>query len=427
MVCLFLMLMVVTITCAYGIPALPPLPIKDGCNQVESELTMVRLAGEAVILDFPIFMSVVKKRKIVPPAAKYQISKTNQTDGIVFHHEGRVQQHDEQLWFLPAQASDSGNYTCTYRNDSYCVTGNITLLVYESTSVDMTQLSHPLDAMMGEELKVFCPSLSRFNYTYTQIDWYKDSSPTALQPGREGNRGSLIIPAVRRPHAGLYTCKLTVLINNQQYKVSRVFKLQVTGPEYEITPSNPVPEVSTTSDPGLLSTKAYRTINSLTAQPPVIISPVTGTVLEVSPGSGLDLFCQVQTECQMADSTLVTWLVNGQSVELSYLERRALQGEKRVTRVSKGCQVELKLIISVITEEEEKTEMKCVAQNAGGRSEVVAQIQLEDSPFTWLIVAVVAVFFFLTVVSVFIYVLFKPKRKKNMDYFLARQNSTFSV
>lgn len=47
------------------------------------------------------------------------------------------------------------------------------------------------------------------------------------------------------------------------------------------------------------------------------------------------------------------------------------------------------------------------------------------STFTWAVVAAGAVTSFLTVVSVFLYVLFKPRRKKNMDYFLARQSSTF--
>ena len=46
-------------------------------------------------------------------------------------------------------------------------------------------------------------------------------------------------------------------------------------------------------------------------------------------GSGLKLSCQVLTECPTADFTLVTWLVNGQSVESSYLEKRALQGGRR--------------------------------------------------------------------------------------------------
>lgn len=51
---------------------------------------------------------------------------------------------------------------------------------------------------------------------------------------------------------------------------------------------------------------------------------------------------------------------------------------------------------------------------------------LTDSTFTWLVVAVVAASCFLTVVSIFLYVLFKPKKKRKMDYILARQSSVFS-
>lgn len=45
--------------------------------------------------------------------------------------------------------------------------------------------------------------------------------------------------------------------------------------------------------------------------------------------------------------------------------------------MSDGCQIELSLVIVEMTDEDVKTELKCVAQNRGGRQEVVAQLQLE--------------------------------------------------
>lgn len=135
--------------------------------------------------------------------------------------------------------------------------------------------------------------------------------------------------------------------------------------------------------------------------------------------------CKVLTECEMAESTRVTWLVNGQSVRSSYLDGRAMQGGRSVTRVSEGCQIELRLIVVAMTEEDVNTELRCVTQNRGGRREVVAQLRLEDSTFTWLVVGAVAVSCFLAVVSMFLYVLLRPKRKTKRDYILARQNSTF--
>ncbi|KAM4731934.1 interleukin-1 receptor type 2-like [Anableps anableps] len=403
----------------HGLSLLPPLPMQDGCYQVSPEVEIFRVEGEAVILHFPMFMRVLEVRNIAPPPGKYLISRNNGTEQTKYQGEGRVQQQGKELWFLPAQPSDSGEYTCTYRNKTFCVTGRITLHVYESSSVDIQKVSYLLSALVGEKVEFNCPSLECFNKTDRPIEWYKNSNPTPLQPGR----ATLMIPAAKRSHAGVYTCKLTVLINNQQYKVSRAYLLHVEGSDPAIPTS--VPIVTTPSGPGQSSRSTLSTVSVM--KPPMIVSPINGTILKSPHGSELELFCQVLTECQLADSTVVTWLVNDQSVESSYLDRRALQEGRRVTQVSERCQIEVRLTIAAITEEDEKTEMKCVTQNTGGRQEVVAMLHLEDTTFTWLVVAMVTVSCFLVVVLIFLYVLFKPKTKKKMDYILARQSSTFSV
>ncbi|XP_014329400.1 interleukin-1 receptor type 2 [Xiphophorus maculatus] len=398
---------------------LPSLPVENGCYRVSPEVEVFRVEGEAVILYFPIFVRSLKLRDIAPPPAQYVISRTDGTEQTAYEDEGRVQQHGGELWLLPARPSDSGEYTCTYRNETYCVTGSITLHVYESYSADIKTLSYGWSATVGEKVEFYCPALDRFNKTGRPIEWHRDFNSAPLQPGR----ASLTIPAVKRSHAGVYTCRLTVLINNLQYKVSRAYLLHVEGSDPAVTTSMPV--VTTPSGPGQPSSSTLSTVSLV--KPPVIASPINGTVFESSHGSGLELFCQVVTECQLADSTVVTWLVNDQSVESSYLDRRALQGERRVTRVSERCQIEVRFVISTITEEDEKTEMKCVTQNTGGKQEVVTMLRLEDTTFTWLVVGVVTAACFLTVVCVFLYVLFKPETKKKMDYILARQSSTFSV
>ncbi|KAM3607780.1 uncharacterized protein V6R79_013885 [Siganus canaliculatus] len=410
-----------------GRPPLPPLPMKDGCYLVSPEVQIFRLEGEAIILSFPMFDRVIRVRNIAPPSAKYVITKANGTEGVAFQAEGRVQQSGKQLWFLPAKASDSGEYICSYRNDTYCVSGSIRLQVYESSSVDMEKLSYPISVMVGEERKLRCPSISDFSKTdrQTVIEWHKDPSLTEHELDREDyiqqDRNIILIPAVKLSHAGLYTCQLKVLINNQQYNVSRTILLRVEGIEASPT----VPDLHVTSSPGLVSSSTSKTVHTPVSRPPVIVSPLNGTIYQSAHGSGLEVFCEVLTECEVSQSTMVMWLVNDQSLESSYLDGRALQGGRRVTRVSEGCQIELRLILVAVTEEDVKTELKCVSQNRGGRQEVVTQLQLEDSTFTWLAVAVVAASCFLTVVSIFLYVLFKPKNKKKMDYILARQNSTF--
>ncbi|XP_069009757.1 interleukin-1 receptor type 2 [Embiotoca jacksoni] len=421
MVCLALMFTVLIIDYVYGGPPLPPLPMKDGCYLVSSEVEIFRVEREAVILYFPIFTRVLEVRKISPPSAKYLISKNNGTEDTTYQGEGRVQQRDQQLWLLPAQASDSGKYTCTYRNESYCVTGSIDLYVYESASVDVEKLFYPVSATVGEKVNFSCPSLSYFNKTNSLIKWQKDDCPSTLQPCGAGSfhqdNGNLMIPDVKSSHAGVYTCLLRVLINNQQHKVSRTIQLHVEGTDPASTSMKTEPDLTATSDPGQISSTDYVVI----MRPPVIVSPLNGTIFESSHGSVLELFCKVLTECQTAYSTEVAWLVNGKSVESSYEDRQGI----RVTRVSEGCHIELRLVVADITEEDVKMEMKCIAQNMGGRQEIGVQLQLEDTTLTWLVVAVVAVSCFLTVVSIFLCVLFKPKRKKKMDYFLARQSSTF--
>ncbi|KAK2905768.1 interleukin-1 receptor type 2 isoform X2 [Channa argus] len=425
MIRLSLLLSVAIIKHAYG-KHLPPLPMKGSCYHVSPEVDIFRVEGEAVILAFPMFTRVLSVRNIALPTANHLITRRNGTEAVAYQSEGRVQQHNKQLWFLPAQPSDSGEYTCTYRNGTYCVTGSIKLHVYTSSSVDLEKLSYPMLATVGKKLTMRCPSLSHFNKTDGLIEWYKNSSPTALQirggyfqPVQRG----LMIPAVKRSHAGVYTCQLSVLIKDQQYNVSRVILLRVQGPDPEITTN--APDVSVTPGPGLISSSSYNDVKAPIMKPPLIVSPLNGTIFEIPHGSGDLLFCTVLTECQTADSTVVTWLVNGQSVESAIHEKGVLLGERKVTRVYKGCQIELGLAVVAMTEKEVKTELKCVSQNKGGRQEVVIQLQLEDSTFTWLVVAVVAISCFLAVVSIFLNALLKPKRKKKMDYILARQNSTF--
>ncbi|XP_028993181.1 interleukin-1 receptor type 2 [Betta splendens] len=413
MVRLAMMMCVVAIKCVYGRRPLPPLPMKGGCYHVFSELDVYKVEDEAVILAFPIFESVLEVRNIAPPTASYIITKANGTEAASHQAEGRVQQHNRQLWFLPVQVSDAGEYICTYRNETYCVTGSITLHVYKSSSVDVDMVSYSISATVGENLTCECPSLHNFNRTL--IKWHKTSSPTALHRARKGSfhqdQGNLKIPAVKRSHAGVYTCQLSVLINNQQYKVSRLIKLDVEG-------SNP----EMTTAPDRVPTSSYSTVHL--NQPPVILSPLNGSIFESPHGSGLELFCTVLTECEKSESTIVTWMVNGRSAQL-YRDGRILQRERKITKLAAGCMIDVGLAIVAMTEDDVKAELKCITQNQGGRREAVVQLQLEDATFTWLVVAAVAVSCLLTVVSVFLYALFKPKRKKKMDYILARQNSIF--
>lgn len=87
----------------------------DGCYLVSPEVEIFRVEGEAVIISFPIFKRALKVRNIAPKAATYGITKDNGTDAVTHEGMGRIHQTDGQLWFLPVQASDSGEYVCMYR------------------------------------------------------------------------------------------------------------------------------------------------------------------------------------------------------------------------------------------------------------------------------------------------------------------------
>lgn len=85
----------------------------DGCFVASSEVELFRVEGEAVILSFPMFSRVLQVRRIAPSWAKVTIAKSNGSASA--EDEERVLQSNKQLWFLPVKASDSGEYTCTYR------------------------------------------------------------------------------------------------------------------------------------------------------------------------------------------------------------------------------------------------------------------------------------------------------------------------
>ncbi|XP_056145783.1 interleukin-1 receptor type 2 isoform X2 [Lampris incognitus] len=393
----------------------------DGCFQVQEEVELFRVEGEAVILAFPSFHRVLQRRSLASPTAKYLIAKSNWLGDVTYAEEGRVQQRGEQLWLLPAQASDTGEYTCFFRNDTYCIAGSITLRVYESGSVDMDKLSYTVSTTLGHSMTIKCPSLGRFNQT-DQIDWYKEPSPMALQLGTGSyyrDRDDLLILDVKRSHQGLYTCQVRVRINNQQYKVKRTVQLHVQEP-LNPTP-RPASDLSITFDPILNGRTSGNAADTRTFLPPVIVFPLNGTIFESTHGSVLKLLCKVFTECQMANSTAIMWLVNGQSVESSYLIGRALQGRKRVTRTPGSCQVELMLVVMELSEVDSRAEWKCVTQNQGGEQDVLGQLRLEDSTFIWLVAAIMVLSCVLSVLSVCLYVLLKPRRKT--DYFLTKQNS----
>ncbi|XP_061782108.1 interleukin-1 receptor type 2 [Nerophis lumbriciformis] len=402
-------------------PALPAMSLKDGCFTVLPEVELFHMESEVVVVSFPMFRRTLKVRNIAPPTATYRVTKGNASAAAFLDSEGRVQQRGTDLWLLPSQVSDSGDYTCTFRNASYCVRGSVTLTVYATSSVDVHKLSYQYNVTAGHDVTLRCPSRNHFDRTALRIEWQADSAPGRLQDAQRWRSfrqdgGNLFILAVKPSDAGLYTCRLGVTVDNRKYSASRLFQLLVQGSELVPTHMEVDQTSVVTSDPS--SPTVRRT-------PPLIISPANRTILEAAHGSGLELFCKVVTDCDVMSSTAIFWLVNGLQVESSYLDGRALQGGRKESMTASGCQAESRLIVVAMTDEDAEAELRCVAHNRGGRQEVVVRLQLEDATPTWTAVSVVATSCFLAVVVVFLCVLLRPKqKKKKLDYFLARQNST---
>ncbi|KAI1899297.1 hypothetical protein AGOR_G00060350 [Albula goreensis] len=390
------------------------LPIRGGCYQLSPEVSECRLQGEAVVLRC-VFLEAYLKSQGFFKFGNYTsqfLRGNDSSSGVPIPAEDRVKEEGHRLWFLPAKSTDSGTYSCTFRNATYCFATTISVQVYEPSQPHLDAISYPMFAYHGRKGKLYCAHVEEFNIT-GDLQWYKESTPIVFSVNRTRYRRetstSLTIQDVRPEDEGFYTCHMQVQYNGTKYTVTRVIKLSVTGPDPRRIPSTVRPSQSSVA---------------VTAHRPKIVGPVNGTFFQSSSGSTLMILCKVSTGKQSADSTEVTWFINGLSVEEAPPSVHASLGERRVTTENGVNYIELELTLLELHEEDIEVEIKCVAQNQGGREEVMAEVKLEGSIFKWLLVASVGTVCFVTMASVFLYQLLKPKRKR--DYILARQNSTFS-
>lgn len=400
-----------------GANRMSKIPMRGGCYRLSAEVSEFRLQDEAVVLRCDYLESFLHRQGFSQSEGAMsflRVDDAGREEPIPAEESVRVkeQQRQRRLWFLPAQAADSGTYSCVFRNASYCCASTITLRVYKTRQPgSLDAISYPKFALPGQNMKLSCHHINEFNITGS-LKWYKEATPIAFSMNRTRYRRetnmSFTIQNVGSTDEGFYTCQLQILFNNTEYTVTRVTKLSVTAPE----PRPTLPSATPSHSPVILETV-----------PPKIVDPVNGIFFQSTLGSSLLIMCKVSSGNQSADSTEVTWFINGQTVQEYSLSGHALLGEKKVT-VEKGVNyVELGLVFLELFEEDTRAEIKCVAQNHRGREEVVVHVRLEDSTFTWFTVAAAGTVCFLMVVCVILYQLLKTKRKT--DYILARQNSTF--
>ncbi|XP_058642020.1 interleukin-1 receptor type 2 [Onychostoma macrolepis] len=378
------------------------LPLKDSCVLVGPEIPDYRVQGEAVIIRFP----------FLEDAVNYRSLRVDNSSTFHIHHSSlRSESHDRvmlterRILLLPSHTSDSGTYTYIFRSDTFCLTGSITVMIYEAEEPNMTVM--PYTARTGEDTEIICPHLKYFKRSENP-KWYKDFQSTALPIGKGQytiERGIILaIKNISVKDEGFYTCRLSVIFNNTQYNVSRTWRVQVSVP------------VSDGAAPEAVTSNSLSAFTSSSHSFPYIVFPANGSFIESHLGAHLVIRCMVSVGNQLAQSTDVTWIVNGQPLENSYLGGRAFQTDKSIS----GEHLEVQLVILELLEEDHGTELKCICQNKDQKQEVVTQIKLEDSESVWLVVAAASSCFIL-VVCVFAYHLCQRPQKR--DYVLARQNS----
>ncbi|XP_059417095.1 interleukin-1 receptor type 2 [Carassius carassius] len=375
------------------------LPLKDSCVLVGPEIPDYRVQGEAVIIRFPFLEDAINYRRLgVDNSSSFHVHhqslRSERIEGVMLS--------ERRILLLPSHPSHSGTYTYIFRSNTFCLTGSITVMIYEEEEPNITVM--PYTARAGEDTEIVCPHLKYFKRSESP-KWYKDFQSTALpiSKGQYTVKRDIIlsIKNISVKDEGFYTCRLSVIFNNTQYNVSRTWRVQVTIPVSEAVTSNSLSAFTSSSHPF-----------------PYIVFPANGSFIESHFGARLVIQCMVSVGNQQAQSTIVTWVVNDQPVENSYLGGRAFQTDKSLS----GKHLEVQLVISELLEEDNGTELKCICQNEDQKQEVVTQIKLGGSESVWLVGAAASSCFIL-VVCVFAYHLCQGPQKPR-DYVLARQDST---
>ncbi|KAI4898515.1 hypothetical protein NFI96_002071 [Prochilodus magdalenae] len=272
-------------------------PVTDGCLMLGPEIPDFHAQGEAVAIRFPFLENLITYNGLqVNNSTTFHVSHSNRSD--LHNQSHRVIQKECAVWLLPSLPSDSGTYTYVFRSGTFCFMGEITVTVYETGREDIDMMSHPVSAHPDRDLTIICPHTDHFNRKESPR-WYK-GFPSEAVPLRSARymtktEDQLTIRKVSVEDEGLYTCRLTVTVNNTRFNISRIWKLRVTA-----------------------SVMLY----------PYITTPVNGSVIETRLGSSLAIQCEALVGSQSPGFTEVTWLVNGEMLENSYLRGRAFQDRK---------------------------------------------------------------------------------------------------
>ncbi|XP_030614354.1 interleukin-1 receptor type 1 [Archocentrus centrarchus] len=146
-----------------------------------------------------------------------------------------VEVRDKLLWFLPAQISHNGPYTCEKRNQS----GALLLRLRFWVSVSSEECPETVENIsitkgVSESLPCKQNEIFRLN-SKLSVRWMKDCSPVQRQgePISVDKQGNMRLPQASEEDNGKYTCLIDVSLNGRKYNASRSILLTVKDDTHE--------------------------------------------------------------------------------------------------------------------------------------------------------------------------------------------------
>ncbi|NXQ50774.1 IL1R2 protein, partial [Catharus fuscescens] len=282
--------------------------------------------------------------------------------------DSRIWAKGNALWFLPVMLEDSGVYTCTKRNSSYCAEVSIHLTVVEKTAA--REIAYPQVLFTFTAGKIVCPDLWDFtpNRTSLELKWYKDALP--LEDDNErfiilNGSASLIMTSVLPTDAGYYTCKMSFPFEGVAYEITRTIQLETVGP------------VATLKGLGAKKwgSKAIWRLTSVLKE----------VVFEVC--SQMTLPCKVFVGLSSHFQTDVEWLANDTSIDVVY-KQRVTEGERQEIVENGENFIEVPLIFDSVEEVDFYTDFTCVAQNTYGYQVLPTRVKQEAVGLSWYIAVI---------------------------------------
>ncbi|XP_051999063.1 interleukin-1 receptor type 1-like isoform X2 [Xyrauchen texanus] len=256
------------------------------------------------------------------------------------------------LWFLPAELSHSGNYSC------FCRDGNDTWETIFMVSVENGTCPHwnRVDyAKSTKELRCFLDNIFEFDPQY-HITWFKDCSPLNVTNSTyvQINRSSEM--------AGLYTCFVTFTFEGQIYTSAQTTQIE---------------------NHSLFDRDT----------PPTIIYP-KNEMHSVRLGESFKFTCKAHIGKNNINEMLMYWWWDSESIALNY-SGITVEGDMLLCTLN----------IPEVTEEYLNTNLQCyVEHSAGDDSGILRLTQANQSElYCWIGVGVVTVLILLAAVLFYLF------------------------